>query len=147
MTASRSSVTGRSSGSIGSVGAVGLGFALLYMRPALTARTGAPADVTRLTTEAGLSVDPASLDAKGVADYAGKAHALTFSGFVLDAIPETMVGAFTGGNILQVLFVAIPFGIALSLIGEAGAPALRVLQSLSDAVFRLTGIFMAAASS
>jgi aerobic C4-dicarboxylate transport protein len=94
---------------------------------------------------AGLSVDPASLDAKGVADYAGKAQALTFSGFVLEAIPETMVGAFTGGNILQVLFVAIPFGIALSLIGEAGAPALRVLQSLSDAVFRLTAIFMAAA--
>jgi aerobic C4-dicarboxylate transport protein len=94
---------------------------------------------------AGLRVDPASLDAKGVADYAGKAHALTVSGFVLDAIPETMVGAFTGGNILQVLFVAIPFGIALSLIGKAGEPALKVLQSLSDVIFRLTGIFMAAA--
>ena len=94
---------------------------------------------------AGLAIDPGALDAKAVADYAGKAHALTVTGFALDAIPDAMVGAFVSGNILQVLFVAIPFAIALGLSGQAGAPVLRLLESLSAVVFRIVGMFMAVA--
>ena len=50
-----------------------------------------------------------------------------------------MVGAFVDGNILQVLFFSILFGIALAMVGDAGAPVLDVLNALSQVVFKLVG--------
>jgi len=94
---------------------------------------------------AGFNVDPASLAGGEVADYVAKAHDTTITGFLLGAIPETFVGAFTGGNLLQVLFIAIGFGVALALVGETAAPLLKVLDAASAAMFRLVAIFMRAA--
>ena len=94
---------------------------------------------------AGMHIDPASLDPTKVKEFTAKAHDLTPVGFLLEIIPTSVVGAFADGNILQVLFFSIPFGIALAMIGERGAPALRVLESLGQAVFRLVSIFMRAA--
>jgi aerobic C4-dicarboxylate transport protein len=73
---------------------------------------------------AGLNIDPATLDAAKVADYAAKAHESSVTGFLLGIIPDTLISAFAEGNILQVLFVAVVFGVALALCGEAGAPIL-----------------------
>jgi aerobic C4-dicarboxylate transport protein len=92
-----------------------------------------------------MAVDPASLDANSVKDYVGKAHSMTVVGFLLDIIPTTFMSAFTEGSVLQVLFLAIPFGIALAMAGKAGEPALDILHAFSAVVFRLAGIFMAAA--
>jgi aerobic C4-dicarboxylate transport protein len=94
---------------------------------------------------AGMHIDPASLDPTKVKEFTAKAHDLTPIGFVMDIIPASVVSAFADGNILQVLFFSIPFGIALAMIGERGAPALRVLESLGQAVFKLVSIFMRAA--
>jgi aerobic C4-dicarboxylate transport protein len=94
---------------------------------------------------AGMNVDPASLDAAAVKGYAAKSHDMTIVGFLMDIIPETVAGAFVGGNILQVLFFSIPFGLALAMIGERGEPALAVLNSVAEAFFRLVAIFMRAA--
>ena len=93
----------------------------------------------------GLNIDPATLDAGAVAGYATAAHESTIQGFLLGVIPDTLVSAFVQGNILQVLFVSILFGIALAMIGDAGAPVLRALESLSQVVFRLVAILMKAA--
>lgn len=94
---------------------------------------------------AGMNIDPASLDAEAVKGYAAKSHDMTVVGFLMDIIPETVAGAFVGGNILQVLFFSIPFGLALAMIGERGEPALAVLNSVAEAFFRLVAIFMRAA--
>lgn len=94
---------------------------------------------------AGLHIDPASLDPAKVADYADKAHATTVTGFLLDIIPDTLVSALSGGNILQVLLVAILFGISLSLIGDKARPLLDLLDAATHAVFRLVSILMRAA--
>ncbi len=94
---------------------------------------------------AGMHIDPASLDPTKVKEFTAKAHDLTPIGFVMDIIPTSVVNAFADGNILQVLFFSIPFGIALAMVGERGAPALRVLESLGQAVFKLVSIFMRAA--
>jgi Na+/H+-dicarboxylate symporters len=94
---------------------------------------------------AGMNVDPATLDAQAVADYAAKSHDLTIQGFLLDIIPETVIGAFASGNILQVLFFSIPFGVALAMVGERGEPVLKVLNSVAEAFFKLVAIFMRAA--
>src|SRR5436190_7255624 len=56
---------------------------------------------------AGLNIDPSTLDAAKVAEYADKAHSTTLSGFMLDMIPDTLVSALTSGNMLQALLVAI----------------------------------------
>jgi aerobic C4-dicarboxylate transport protein len=94
---------------------------------------------------AGMNVDPASLDAGAIATYSQEAHAASITGFLLDIIPETMVSALTGGSILQVLLVAILFGISLSLVGGPAEPVLDFLERLSFVVFRLVGILMRAA--
>jgi aerobic C4-dicarboxylate transport protein len=94
---------------------------------------------------AGLNIAPATLDAGAVADYAAKAHETTLTGFLMAVIPDTLVSALTQGNILQVLFVAILFGIALASIGDRGTRVLAVLEDLSIAVFRLVSILMRAA--
>ena len=79
----------------------------------------------------GLNIDPATLDGAAVADYAAKAHDSTLIGFLQGIIPATVVGAFADGNILQVLFVAILFGVGLILQQVArdifGAPAVNVV--------------------
>jgi len=94
---------------------------------------------------AGMNIDPASLDAEAVKGYAAKSHDMTVVGFLMDIIPATVAGAFVDGNILQVLFFSIPFGVALAMIGERGQPALDVLNAVAEAFFRLVAIFMRAA--
>ena len=94
---------------------------------------------------AGMHIDPATLDAEAVKGYAAKSHDLTLVGFLMDVIPTTVVSAFTDGNILQVLFFSIPFGLALAMIGERGQPVLTVLEAAAEAFFKLVAIFMRAA--
>jgi len=91
---------------------------------------------------AGLNVDPATLDAGAVASYVDAAHEQNVPGFILAIVPDTLVSAFTSGQILQVLFVAILFGIALALTGEKGAGLLDLLKTLTAIVFRMVHILM-----
>src|SRR3984893_10813714 len=88
------------------------------------------------------NVNPATLDAKSVADYAGAAKQRSVTDFLMNIIPTTMVDAFAKGNILQVLLVAILFGFALSLIGEKGKPVVVFFDSLTQAVFSIVNMLM-----
>lgn len=94
---------------------------------------------------AGMNIDPATLDASKVTDYASKAHETSLTGFVLGVIPDTLVSAFVDGNILQVLLVAILFGVGVILIGEPAKPIVNILESISAVVFRIVDIVMKAA--
>ncbi len=94
---------------------------------------------------AGMNIDPASLDSAAVEGYVQKSHEMSLVGFLLDVIPNTLVGAFVDGNILQVLFVAVLFGLALALTGERGRPVQAFLEALTAPVFRLVHILMKAA--
>lgn len=93
----------------------------------------------------GLNIDPATLDPAAVSQYASAAHETTIVGFLTSIIPDTLVSAFVTGNILQVLFVSVLFGVAMAIIGEPAAPVRRALESLSQIVFKLVGILMKAA--
>ncbi|MPR13632.1 dicarboxylate/amino acid:cation symporter, partial [Microvirga tunisiensis] len=94
---------------------------------------------------AGLNIDPASLDVQVVNTYAAKAHEQSVTGFLMNIIPATIVGAFAEGDILQVLFFSVFFGIALAMVGETGKPVLSFLQALTAPVFKLVSILMKAA--
>lgn len=94
---------------------------------------------------AGMNIDPATLATGEVDDYARKAKDQTLTAFLMGIIPETVAGAFVSGNLLQVLFIAISFGIALAMVGEATQPLIRILESLAAGFFKLVAIFMRAA--
>ncbi|MEQ8310188.1 MAG: dicarboxylate/amino acid:cation symporter [Sphingopyxis sp.] len=91
---------------------------------------------------AGMNIDPATLDAGAVAQYQAKAHEATLTAFLLDIIPVTFVSALTEGSILQALFVAILFGLALSHAGEPGRQVLGLLEKVSTVFFGLVGMLM-----
>ncbi|WP_159950790.1 dicarboxylate/amino acid:cation symporter [Rhizobium sp. 18065] len=94
---------------------------------------------------AGMHIDPASLDAAAVATYTAKAHDSTIIGFLMNIIPTTIVGAFADGDILQVLFFSILFGISLALVGERGKPVTDFLHAVIAPIFKLVAILMKAA--
>jgi len=94
---------------------------------------------------AGMNVDPASLDAGAITDYTAKAQESTVTAFLLAIIPTTMVSSLTDGSILQTLFVAILFGVSVSLVGKPAEPLLDLLERATLVVFRLVGILMKAA--
>jgi aerobic C4-dicarboxylate transport protein len=93
----------------------------------------------------GMNVDPATLDQGLVQGYSAAAHDSTIVGFLMNIIPDTVVGAFAGGQILQVLFFAILFGISLAAIGDRAKPVMAILESTSEAFFKLVAILMKAA--
>lgn len=91
---------------------------------------------------AGFNVDPATLDSKAVAEYAGQAKAQGVTEFLIHIIPNTILDAFAKGDILQVLLVSLLFGFALSLAGPRVKPLLDVLDALTRAVFGVVNILM-----
>jgi aerobic C4-dicarboxylate transport protein len=94
---------------------------------------------------AGMNIDPATLDTRAVASYASKAHEQSIVGFLMAIVPTTFVGALANGDILPVLFIAILFGISISLVGEPAKPLVAVLESASEVVFRMVHVLMKAA--
>src|SRR3546814_9869386 len=103
-------------------------FFLMIRRPPRSTRTDTLFPYTTLfRSGAGMNIDPATLDAGAVAQYQEKAHEATLTAFLIEIIPTTFVSALTSGSILQALFVAILFGIALSHTGAAGAAVLGTI--------------------
>ncbi|WP_027036106.1 dicarboxylate/amino acid:cation symporter [Mesorhizobium ciceri] len=94
---------------------------------------------------AGFNIDPATLDASTISTYAAKAHDQSVTGFLMNIIPSTIVGAFADGDILQVLFFSVLFGVALALVGDKGTPVLNFLQALTTPIFKLVSVLMKAA--
>jgi aerobic C4-dicarboxylate transport protein len=90
----------------------------------------------------GLNITAANLDAQAVADSAGQAKAQSITEFLLHIIPTTVIDAFAKGDILQVVFVAIIFGLALSALGDRGKPLVTLLDSLMQAVFGIVNMLM-----
>ena len=132
----------RDLGSVGRVAAKAFAYFLCFSTLALllgllVANVVRPGD--------GLHIAVASLDAGSIAEYTAKTHDLTVVGFLSNIIPKTLVGALADGEILQVLFVAILFGSALTLAGERGKPLLTLLVAVQAVIFRLVAILMRAA--
>ncbi len=94
---------------------------------------------------AGMNINVADLDQKAVQGYVAKSHDMTLTGFVMDIIPKTLISPFIGDNILQVLLVAVLFGVSLAMVGEAGKPILNFFEALQKPVFKLVNIVMKAA--
>ena len=89
----------------------------------------------------GFNVDPSTLDASAVSGYAAQAtHGEGLAGFFMHIIPDTFVGAFTQGDILPVLLIAMLFGSALAVMGEPAKPVIGLIEALSKAFFRIVHV-------
>ncbi len=91
---------------------------------------------------AGFNANLTAQDSKAVADYAGAAKAQSIPDFILHIIPNTIVDAFTRGDILQVLLVAILFGFALSSMGPRCKHVVDLFDGMTHAVFGVVNIVM-----
>jgi len=93
----------------------------------------------------GMNVDIRTLDAGAVSAYAGQGKMQGIVEILLNIIPSTFVDAFAKGEILQVLLLAVLFGIALQHLGAAGEAILNLLEKLSKILFEIVRIIMWAA--
>src|ERR1700752_2956385 len=90
----------------------------------------------------GMSVDTKAIDTKSIQVYTTKAGQQSTAEFLMHIIPNTVVGAFAEGEILQVLFFAILFAFGLSMLGERGKPVLNLIDIISHSLFNVVGIIM-----
>jgi len=90
----------------------------------------------------GMAIAPGAFDAHAAAQYVGQAQHQSVVGFLLGIVPETFVGAFTGGAVLPVLLVAILTALALVRLGETGRPALDAIGLAGRVVFQIIGLIM-----
>jgi aerobic C4-dicarboxylate transport protein len=91
---------------------------------------------------AGVNADPRQLDAAAMAPYVTAAAKQTTVDFLLNIIPGTLVGAFSEGQILQVMFISIVIGLALLKAGERVSPLMKLLDQVSAVLFAGLGLIM-----
>jgi aerobic C4-dicarboxylate transport protein len=101
--------------------------------------------VNLLQPGAGMNVDPASINASVVEPYVKQTAVIGFVPFLLNIIPQTFIGAFSEGNILQVLLLAVMCGFALIWLGERAKPLTDVIDVASKMIFGMVRIVMWAA--
>jgi aerobic C4-dicarboxylate transport protein len=91
----------------------------------------------------GFNIDPATLDPKIAAGYLAKAaHGQGVVDYLMHLIPDTFVGAFAGGDLLQVLVVAILSGFACTRMGAFGARTAGVLDEIARLFFGIIGVIV-----
>jgi aerobic C4-dicarboxylate transport protein len=131
-----------SMGDMKAVGRVGLK-ALIYFEAVTTlALIVGLIVVNVMQPGAGMNVDPKAIDTKSIQVYTTKAGQQSTVEFLMGIIPNTVVGAFAEGEIMQVLFFSVLFAFALQMLGERGKPVLNFIDIVSHALFNIVGIIM-----
>ncbi|MEP6535746.1 MAG: dicarboxylate/amino acid:cation symporter [Bryobacteraceae bacterium] len=98
--------------------------------------------VNILRPGAGMNVDAAKLDATSIASYAAPGKMGGIQDFLLGIIPTTFVDAFAKGEILQVLLLAVMFGIALQKFGTRENTVFQFIEKFSHVLFAVVGLIM-----
>lgn len=98
--------------------------------------------VTVLKPGSGIGFDPSTVDPSAVASYTGASQHLSTVDFILNVIPDTVVGAFARGEVLQVLLFAVLFGLALLQLGPRVQPLVHIIQMASDGLFAVVTMVM-----
>jgi aerobic C4-dicarboxylate transport protein len=122
------------------VGRVG-GKAFLYFEIVTTLALAIGLTVVNIT-KPGAGIDVAVLAKGDISQYTVAAKELRFADFIMHIVPSSIIGAFANGDILQIVFFSLLFGVALTGLGETGRPVLAALEVLSKVMFRLTSIVM-----
>jgi aerobic C4-dicarboxylate transport protein len=124
---------------IGRVGAKALAYFLVFSTLALIVGL-IVSNVVR--PGAGMNIDPATLDPASVAQYQTQAEQKSITEFLLNIIPDSALGAFTSGEILQVLLISLLTGFALALLGDRGTKITSAIGKVSQVIFKIIDIIM-----
>ncbi|MFJ4434196.1 dicarboxylate/amino acid:cation symporter [Pseudomonas sp. NPDC089395] len=128
--------------SMKSVGKTG-GYALMYFEVVSTIALIIGLVVVNVVKPgAGMHIDVSTLNASSVAAYAAAGAQQTTVGFLLNIIPNTIVGAFANGDILQVLMFSVLFGFALHRLGSYGKPVLDLIDRFAHVMFNIINMIM-----
>jgi aerobic C4-dicarboxylate transport protein len=129
-------------GDMKEVGRVGLK-ALIYFEAVSTLALAIGLIVVNLVRPGdGINADVSRLETKAIAGYTAGAKSHTTVDLLLHIIPDSVVGAFASGEILQVLLFSVLFGLALARFGDKGKPLVDLLDQLSHALFDVIGIII-----
>jgi aerobic C4-dicarboxylate transport protein len=93
----------------------------------------------------GFNIDPSTLDPKAVATYVTRAKEEGIVSHLLGIIPDTFIGAFAKGDLLQVLLVSILTGFAISRMGALGERVAYAIDVMAKVFFGVIGIIVRAA--
>ena len=127
------------------VGKVGLK-AVVYFEIVTTFALAIGLVVVNLT-KPGAGLDVSALAKGDISKYAAQGKALSFVDFVTNIVPTSVVGAFAAGDILQIVFFAVLFGVAMTSLsaalgGEGLSPLTKVLDATLQVFFRVVHIIM-----
>jgi len=98
--------------------------------------------VTVLQPGAGIGFDASAADAAAVSQYTTASQHLSTVDFLLNVIPDTVVGAFARGDVLPVLLFSVVFGLALLRLGDRAGRLTELIAATSDALFEMVGLIM-----
>src|SRR5581483_95211 len=104
------------------------------------------AAVNLLHPGGGMNINPSALNGQAVAGYATAAqqhHGAVE--FLLNIIPTSIVGALSGGNMLQVILIGVLFGLALSQFRDAARPLIDLFDLILRGMFGIVSLIMALA--
>jgi len=90
----------------------------------------------------GMNADVSKLDTRALTTFTAKADKQSTVDFLINIIPNTVVDAFAKGDILQVLFFALMFGFALSMLGQRGKPVFKLIDEVTHVLFVIVNIIM-----
>jgi aerobic C4-dicarboxylate transport protein len=122
------------------VGRVG-GKAFLYFEIVSTLALAIGLIVVNVTRP-GAGIDISKASGADLSKYTASGAQLGFVDIITHVVPSSIVGAFASGEILQIVFFSLLFGIALLSVGDAGRPILNGVERLSAVFFRLTAMIM-----
>ena len=98
--------------------------------------------VKTFTPGAGLNANVSNLDTKEVSGYITAGQHNSVVDFFLNIIPSSIVGAFATGDVIQVLFFSVLFGLGLAMLGEANRPVVALLEPISNALMKMIGMIV-----
>ncbi len=93
----------------------------------------------------GMNVNLAHVDTSAVQTYVAHPAGASVTQFLTNIIPTTFVGAFTEGNVLQVLLISVLCAFALAQVGDRGKPIVDFIEAASQMLFKVVAIVMWAA--
>ena len=93
-------------------------------------------------TRPGDGVDVTALARGDISQYTKAGEGMKFVDFLTNIVPSSVVDAFAKGEILQIVFFAVLFGVALTALGTTGKPLVDVLDRLSHVFFRIVALVM-----
>jgi aerobic C4-dicarboxylate transport protein len=125
------------------VGAVGLK-ALIYFEIVSTFALAIGLIVVNVT-KPGAGIDVSTMARGDVSQYAAQGRAMGFVDFLTHIVPSSVADAFAKGDILQIVFFSILFGVAIAAIEERARPLLDFLDQVLQVFFRITALIMVVA--